>query len=65
MAKTTVTLDAKLVQKLVEISEAKTKTAAVAWAVREQVRREKLKRLAGLLGTVDVDAEVIRAGDEC
>lgn len=62
--RTTVTLDENLVRELVEISGAKTKTAAVAAAVREQVRRAKLERLAGLLGTVDVDAEAIEAGDD-
>lgn len=62
--RTTVTLDENLVRELVEISGAKTKTAAVASAVREKVRRAKLERLAGLLGTVDVDAEAIKSGDD-
>jgi len=57
--RTTVTLDENLVQELVKISDAKSKTAAVALAVKEQIRRTKLKKLAGLLGTLDVDEDVI------
>ena len=58
--RTTVTLDENLVRELVKFSNAKTKTAAVALAVREQIRRAKLKKLAGLLGTVDVDEKAIK-----
>ena len=58
--RTTVTLDEKLVRELVKFSRAKTKTAAVALAVKEQIRRAKLKKLAGLLGTVDVDKKAIK-----
>jgi Arc/MetJ family transcription regulator len=58
--RTTVTLDEKLVRELVKFSGAKTKTAAVALAVKGQIRRAKLKKLAGLLGTVDVDEKAIK-----
>ena len=58
--RTTVTLDENLVRELVKFSGAKTKTAAVALAVKEQIRRAKLKKLAGLLGTVDVDEKAIK-----
>jgi len=58
--RTTVTLDENLVRELVKFSGAKTKTAAVALAVKEQIRRAKLKKLSGLLGTVDVDEEAIQ-----
>ena len=58
--RTTVTLDEKLVRELVKFSGAKTKTAAVALAVKGQIRRAKLKKLAGLLGTVDVDDKAIQ-----
>ena len=62
--RTTVTLDENLVQELVKLSHAKTKTAAVAFAVREQIRRAKLKKLASLLGTVTVDVKAINEGNE-
>jgi hypothetical protein len=58
--RTTVTLDEKLVKELVEITNAKTKTAAVAIAVKEQIRRAKLKKLANFLGTVAIDERAIK-----
>lgn len=58
--RTTVTLDEKLVRELLKFTDAKTKTAAVAIAVQEQIRRAKLKKLAGLLGTVAVDEKAIK-----
>ena len=62
--RTTVTLDEKLVKELVKFTDAKTKTAAVAIAVKEQIRRAKLKKLAGLLGTVAVDENSIKEGNK-
>ena len=62
--RTTVTLDEKLVKELVEFTEAKTKTAAVAIAVKEQIRRAKQKKLADLLGTVAIDEKAIKKGTE-
>ncbi|MBW1692675.1 MAG: type II toxin-antitoxin system VapB family antitoxin [Deltaproteobacteria bacterium] len=62
--RTTVTLDENLVRELVKFSGAKTKTAAVALAVKEQIRRAKLKKLSGLLGTVDVDEEAIQESNK-
>ena len=58
--RTTVTLDENMVRELVRFSDAKTKTAAVSLAVKEQIRRAKLKKLAGLLGTIDVDEKAIK-----
>lgn len=58
--RTTVTLDESLVKELVKFSNTKTKTAAVALAVKEQIRRAKLKRLAGFLGKLDVDEKAIK-----
>ncbi len=62
--RTTVTLDENMVRELVRFSDAKTKTAAVSLAVKEQIRRAKLKKLAGLLGTVDVDEKAIRESNK-
>jgi len=62
--RTTVTLDETLVRELVKFSNAKTKTAAVALAVKEQIRRAKLKKLAGFLGTVDVDEKAVKEGNK-
>jgi len=61
--RTTITLDEQLVNELLKLSPAKSKTAAVTAAVREQIRREKLKRLAGLLGKIEMDEEQIKRAD--
>jgi len=62
--RTTVTLDEKLVKELVEFTDAKTKTAAVAIAVKEQIRRAKLKKLADYLGTVAIDEKAMKKSNE-
>ena len=62
--RTTVTLDENLVRELLKLSDAKTKTAAVAFAVKEQIRRAKLKKLASLLGTVTIDVKAIRDSNQ-
>lgn len=62
--RTTVTLDEELVRELVKISDARSKTAAVALAVKEQIRRAKLKKLMELLGTVDVDEGAIKKSNK-
>ena len=59
--RTNVVLDEAKVSVLMRLTGARTKTAAVARAVDEQIRREKLWRLASLLGQVDVDEEAISA----
>jgi hypothetical protein len=61
--RTTVTLNEKIVMELMELSNAKNKTAAVASAVKEQIRRTKLKMLADLLGSIDVDEKEIEKSD--
>jgi len=62
--RTTVTLDEDLVGELVSFTKEKAKTGAVTWAVKEHIRRAKLKKLAGLLGAVDVDEKAINKSDE-
>ncbi len=61
--RTTVTLNEKMVMELMQLSHAKNKTAAVASAVKEQIRRTKLKMLADLLGAIDVDEKEIEKSD--
>lgn len=62
--RTTVTLDESLVKELLKYMNSKTKTGAVVQAVKEQIRREKLKQLSDKLGKIDFDEEVIREGNE-
>lgn len=61
--RTTVTVDESLVHELVAVTGARTKTAAVRQALIEQIRLAKLRRLADLLGTVDVDDAALADGD--
>ena len=62
--RTTVTLDEEMVRELMEYCNAKSKTAAVASAIKEQIRRAKLKQLASVLGTVDLDETSIQESNE-
>ena len=62
--RTTVTLDEEMVRELMEYCNAKSKTAAVASAIKDQIRRAKLKQLASLLGTVDLDETSIQESNE-
>ena len=59
--RTNVVLDEAKLAELVRLTGARSKTAAVARALDEQIRREKLRRLGELLGGVDVDEEAIAA----
>jgi len=61
--RTTVTIDEKMVRELMELSLAKNKTAAVAFAIKEQIRRTKLEKLADILGTIELDEKEIENGD--
>ena len=62
--RTTITLDEKLIRELVEVTNVKTKTSAVTLAVKEHIRRVQLKKLAGLLGTVDVDENAMNESNQ-
>ncbi len=62
--RTTVTLDEEMVRELMEYCNAKSKTAAVASAIKDQIRRAKLKQLASLLGTVEVDEKSVQESNE-
>jgi hypothetical protein len=60
--RTTVSLDDRLVHELMRFSIAKSKAEAVALAVKEQIRRAKLKTLANRLGSIEVDEKAIEEG---
>jgi hypothetical protein len=59
--RTNVVLDEAKVAVLMRLTWTRTKAAAVTRAVDEQIRREKLDRLASLLGSIDIDEEAISA----
>lgn len=58
--RTTVTLDEKLIQEVMKVTAAKTKTAAVTAALREHVRRNQIDKLRSLLGKVDIDSKDLK-----
>jgi len=62
--RTTVTVDEALVRDLVDLTGARSKSAAVRQALAEQVRLARLKRLAGMLGSVPFDEGALDAADE-
>jgi len=62
--RTTVTLDESLLSELTLVSGEKTKTSAVNKAIREYIRRNKLQKLANLLGTFDIDESVLNNADK-
>jgi hypothetical protein len=53
--RTTVTIDEELVRKLMEMYGTQTKTQAVIRAIKEELRRNKLRQLADLLGNIEID----------
>ena len=56
-----VLLKSERVEELQRLLGAGSKTAAVVYAIEEQIRREKLRRLGDLFGTVDIDEEAVAA----
>jgi hypothetical protein len=62
--RTTITLDEALVRQLQQACGARTKTAAVAGAVKEQLRRLKLRRLSALLGKIRLDESALRDAEQ-
>jgi hypothetical protein len=56
-----VLLKSESVNELQRLLGARSKTAAVVYAVEEQIRREKLRRLSDLFGTIDVDEAAVAA----
>ncbi len=66
MARTTVTLPQEILEELVSLVGARTKTEAVLEAVREEIRRRKRARIRSLAGQLqfDLTADELRHGDE-
>jgi hypothetical protein len=56
-----VLLKSERVDELQRLLGARSRTAAVAVAVEEQIRREKLKRLGDLFGTIDIDETALES----
>lgn len=55
--RTTLDLDADLIEELLKTTEAKTKTEAIHLAISELIRRKKLEKLKSLSGKVHIDLD--------
>ena len=55
--RTTLDLDAKLIEQLMKATSAKTKTDAIHQAAAELIRRRKLDRLKSLSGQIHLDLD--------
>jgi hypothetical protein len=55
--RTTLDLDAKLIEQLMKATSAKTKTDAIHQAAAELIRRRKLERLKSLSGQIHLDLD--------
>lgn len=55
--RTTLSLDDRLIQELMEVTGAKTKTEAIHLAISEFIRRKKLEGLLALEGKVHLDLD--------
>ena len=53
--RTTVDIPQELVEKAIELTDAKTKTDVIRLAIQELIRRESMKKLLAYRGKVDLD----------
>ena len=66
MARATLTLPSELLDELVPLVNVKTKTEAVIVAIKDEIRRLKLKKIRESAGKLEFDltADEMRDGDE-
>jgi Arc/MetJ family transcription regulator len=55
--RTTLDLDEALINELLKVTEAKTKTEAIHLAISELIRRKKLEKLKSLSGKIHIDMD--------
>ena len=65
MSRITITIPNSLIDELLKVVDAKTKTEAVIKAINDKIRSKKKERIKTMAGKVDftVDAEELRHGD--
>jgi hypothetical protein len=66
MSRATLTLPNELLDELMPLVEARSKTEAVIYAIKDEIRRLKLEKIRKMAGTLefDVEADELRHGDE-
>ena len=65
MSRTTITIPTALIDELMPLVHAKTKTEAAIIALKEEVRRKKIERIKAAAGTIEftMTADEMRHGD--
>ncbi|MFQ5949226.1 MAG: type II toxin-antitoxin system VapB family antitoxin [Nitrospiria bacterium] len=56
--RTTLDLDEKLIEALLKVTDAKTKTEAIHLAISELIRRRRLEKLKSLSGKIHIDLDL-------
>lgn len=64
MKRTTVTLPAKLLENLVTVSKAKSKSQAVTMAIEEEIKRKKWQKIKKMAGKLEFYEEADRLRHE-
>ena len=66
MHRTTITLPQGLVDELVKLTRARSKTSAVSLAIEEEIRKRKLENIKRMARSLEfeIEAEDLRHGDE-
>ena len=65
MSRTTITLSNDLINELMSVVKAKSKTEAVIKAIKNEIKQSKKKKIINLAGTIELtDAVTLRHGDE-
>ncbi|MCX8026262.1 MAG: hypothetical protein N3A62_00200 [Thermodesulfovibrionales bacterium] len=66
MSRATITLPNDLLEELMQVSDAKSKTEAVIKAIKDEIRLKKIELIKSMAGKMDftINADEIRHGDE-
>jgi metal-responsive CopG/Arc/MetJ family transcriptional regulator len=65
MSRITITLSNELIDELMSVIEAKSKTEAVVKAIKNEIKHIKKEKIKNMAGTIEfTDADTLRHGDE-
>lgn len=65
MSRITITIPNELIDQLLEVVEAKSKTEAVTNAIKNEIRQKKKEKIKNLAGKIDfAEAHELRHGDK-
>jgi metal-responsive CopG/Arc/MetJ family transcriptional regulator len=66
MSRITITIPNELIDELLKVVEAKSKTEAVTNAIKNEIKQRKIQKIKSLAGQIDFDIEAdkLRHGDK-